>query len=290
MARPFCGSSSTTCGCTLTTASSTDGVIDLPLTGNGGPGAEYLITPRFDRDAFNAIRQIGGGLTGYIIPENVGSPDAPPLKLKLSGTWGVGALAGFGGISINGQPIYVDTAGNLRTEPDHTAVSGVLTANWLSGLTPSQTINAITDHTANTYTFNNPSPSRYMAFTGRFTTAVISTAALAGGSSWSHEVSVIFRDTATNTYSGGYSDPALPKARWCRVTSGNFAGYTVGGWFNFQQFATPTFVNASYGIKPGFGIDIEIDQRITWRAGVSAGLALTGSTSVYYFARTQYGY
>lgn len=286
MAHPLCGSG-TTCSCTLNVVDSADGIVDLARTGNGQPGTEWVVTPTFDHDAFNAARQVANGLTGYLIPENVGSPDAPALALRLSGTWNVGDLAGFGGDTTTGTPIYVDDNGQLRAAPDHTAASGVLTSNWGSGFVPSQTINAITDHTASTYTFNNPTTTRTFTFFARVTTSVISTAALVGGSSWTHEVYVVWHDVARNVFFGGFASPALPKARWCRVTSGNLAGYTVGGWFAYCPFDTAAFPATTYGIPPGSSAEIEVDQRITWRAGASAGLAFNGSSSVYYFGRTQ---
>lgn len=40
-----------------------------------------------------------------------------PVKIETSGTWGLGVLAGYGGDSTIGAPIYVDSNGDIRSQP-----------------------------------------------------------------------------------------------------------------------------------------------------------------------------
>jgi hypothetical protein len=54
---------------------------------------------------------VGAGLSG-----DGSAPSA--LKVRTSGTWGTAPLAGYGTDSLIGSPIYVDSAGNLRSAPD----------------------------------------------------------------------------------------------------------------------------------------------------------------------------
>jgi hypothetical protein len=52
-----------------------------------------------------------------------------PVIIETSGVWGVGPLAGLGGDSTIGLPIYVDSAGDIRTAP----VTSFLTWAAISG-------------------------------------------------------------------------------------------------------------------------------------------------------------
>lgn len=52
----------------------------------------------------------GGGVLGQGTPTN-------PVRAAVSGTWGSGPLAGLGNDSTVGDPIYVDSNGQLRSRP-----------------------------------------------------------------------------------------------------------------------------------------------------------------------------
>lgn len=65
---------------------------------------------------------VGAGLSGD------GSA-ATPIKAATSGTWGVAPLAGLGSDSLVGQPIYVDSNGQLRAAPLDTSALHVQWAN-----------------------------------------------------------------------------------------------------------------------------------------------------------------
>src|SRR5699024_9736748 len=45
-----------------------------------------------------------------------------PLSVRASGTWGVAPLDSYGSDDLTGQPIYIDSEGNLRAEPKRDTV------------------------------------------------------------------------------------------------------------------------------------------------------------------------
>jgi hypothetical protein len=75
--------------------------------GSGSTGHwEFLIPPPSPAGATN----VANGLSGI---GDVGDP----VVIETSGVWGVGSLAGLGGDSTIGLPIYVDSAGDIRAKP-----------------------------------------------------------------------------------------------------------------------------------------------------------------------------
>ena len=81
---------------------------EVPIwVGSGSDGHwEFQPPPPSPAGAVNA----GNGISG------IGSvPD--PLKIEFSGVWGAGSLAGLGGDSTIGLPIYLDSNGDIRARP-----------------------------------------------------------------------------------------------------------------------------------------------------------------------------
>lgn len=87
------------------------------------------------------------------------------VGVSTSGTWGAGPLT-FGCANTNGAPIYVDSAGQIRTVPDHTAVQG-----GRNGLVTTQGTAGPGGYGGPTAasTINNPSPCRSMVVGALFT-------------------------------------------------------------------------------------------------------------------------
>jgi hypothetical protein len=95
---------------------------------------EFQIPPPAPAGAVNA----GNGISG------IGSaPD--PLKVEFSGIWGSGSLSGLGGDSTIGLPIYLDSAGDIRTSP----ITSFLTWTNISGKPSTFTPSAHTHVAAN---------------------------------------------------------------------------------------------------------------------------------------------
>lgn len=86
-------------------------------TGAGSAGHwEFSLPPVSPAGSVN----VSNGISGI---GTVGSP----IAIKTSGTWGSGVLAGLGSDSTIGAPTYIDSAGNLRSQPilvDYSAVTG----------------------------------------------------------------------------------------------------------------------------------------------------------------------
>lgn len=70
-----------------------------------------------------------------------------PLAVKTSGTWGSGSLAGLGSDSTIGLPIYIDSAGQVRTSPVNTSVSWTGISGKPSTFPPSAHTHAASDIT-----------------------------------------------------------------------------------------------------------------------------------------------
>lgn len=104
--------------------------------GSGSAGHwEFSTLPPAPAGAVNATDGLEGDGT-------VGTP----LKVEVSGVWGVGSLAGLGSDTTIGLPIYIDVNGDVRAKP--AATDWATLAGKPSTFTPSahtHTASAITD-------------------------------------------------------------------------------------------------------------------------------------------------
>lgn len=81
---------------------------EVPVwVGSGSDGRwEFQVPPPSPAGAVNVTSGISG----------VGS-FGDPIKVEVSGVWGVGSLAGLGGDSTIGLAVYIDSAGKVRARP-----------------------------------------------------------------------------------------------------------------------------------------------------------------------------
>jgi hypothetical protein len=250
MATPLCGS--TACACAVIGGTGDDGLLVTTIDGTGNAGDQYEITTTIDHDAFNALAQIGPGLTGNVLPENVGSADAPTLRANTSGTWGAGDL-NFTGSSIQGSSVYVDTNGQLRGIPDH--FHGTTNAHataWPSTITPTQTAGTATaSGTQVTITINN-TQLRAMDAIGIVGTRASNVTAVTGSG-------IQFSLSALLSTGGSAND------------TGSHVNVTPAS--NFFDTALQPFV---LQVAAGATGTINVTTSITWRSGTWTSLVVTG--------------
>lgn len=91
-----------------------DGAATLEYNGDSGTGT-------VDLDSDTLLFRGGAGI---LVPID-GSGHVMPT-LRTSGTWGAGALP-FAGASTGGAPTYIDSAGQVRTVPEHTSLTATAT-------------------------------------------------------------------------------------------------------------------------------------------------------------------
>lgn len=254
MVASLCGSSSCLCG--LSVVDSSDGVIDLTLTGTGVSGDPWVITPNFDNDAFNAITQLGVGLTGYILPAEPGSASVSPLSVRTSGTWGSGSLNSFGADSTKGAPIYVDSNGDIRTVPTHTSNTAATSGSWGSTLVPTQT--------ANTQTVS-----------ANLASLVVNSMSL------TRSASIIMQGYLTFTTNTAVAGTGVEfQASTELLVNGSFSG--VGGSHHVNVTPATPFLTGDGNVRTatipaGSSVTFAVRARVTWRSGTWTSLVLTGS-------------
>lgn len=250
MATPLCGA--TACACAITGGLGDDELIDVTVDGTGTAGDQFEITATIDHDTFNSTSQIGAGLTGFLLPENVGSADAPTLRANTAGTWGAGDLS-FTGSSINGASVYADVNGQLRTVPEHYSNIADSIAAWPATITPTQTGGTATaSATQATITISNPSSLRASRLIGAAFTRVSNVTAATG-------TGVQFTLTAV---AGAFSTSR----------SGAHVNATPAG--NFADADTSPF---SQVLAAAASASIAISTSVTWRTGTWTSLVLTGN-------------
>lgn len=102
---------------------------------------EFLIPPPSPAGATN----VSNGLSG------VGSV-GDPVKVETSGVWGSGSLAGLGGDSTIGLPVYIDSAGKVRAKPVDAPAWASITGKptyFTPDPSATYTVSQITDLTTN---------------------------------------------------------------------------------------------------------------------------------------------
>lgn len=254
MVASLCGGGA--CACGLTVVDSTDGVIDLTLTGSGAPGDPWLVTPRFDNDAFNAETQLGDGLTGYILPAEAGSPSVAALAVRTSGVWGASPLDVYGGTSTVGAPIYVDSNGEIRTVPTHTANVAGASGSWGSTLVPTQTANAV-------------------SLSGNLASLVVNNLSAV------RTAAIIMQGYLTFTTNTAVAGAGIEfQAATELLVNGAFAG--VGGSHHVNVTPATPFLSGDGNVRTatiaaGGSVTFAVRARVTWRSGTWTSLVLTGS-------------
>lgn len=181
------------------------------------------------------------------------------LEVASSEDWGSGALASFGGDDTVGAPVYCDSAGQLRTVPEHTSSTGEASASI--GSTPVGSGGTVYAADAN-LVFNNPSAVRAASLFVGWSVA-LGVTVTGAGNSWTNLV-VATKNLGALFTLNGTQNPANPGA----------ASYV----FNIVDHTVDT-------LAAGGTVTYDLDVGVTTAGGTTADF--TSSAAIRVLAVTQ---